>query len=127
MNLHAIVSGAVAAVNPFVTATIQRSTGYTTAPGGRRTPTYAAPVTVQVQVQALQYNDIQQVDGLNIEGERRAMYINGDWEGLLRDDRKGGDLITLPDGTVWLVALVLENWAGTDGWVKVAVTRQNGS
>ena len=127
MNLHAIVSPCVAAVNPWVTVTIQQSTGYVSNPDLSRTPTYADPVEALAQIQSLQYNDIAQLDGLNIQGERRAIYLNGNWEGLVRDDQKGGDLITFPDGSVWLVALVLENWAGTDGWVKLAVTRQNGA
>ena len=124
MNLHSIVSSYVAAVNPWVTGAILRSTGYTTNPDGSRTPSYAAPLTVQIQMQALQYNDIAQVDGLNIEGEQRAFYLNGNWGGVERADNQGGDLITLQDGSVWLVTLVLENWSFADGWVKVAVTRQ---
>jgi hypothetical protein len=125
MNLHAIALSAVAAINPCVTATIRRSTGYTTADDGSRTPSYAKPARVQVQVQSLQYNDLIMTDGLDIQGERRAMYINGNWDGVVRADQTGGDLITLPDGSVWLVAMVLENWASVDGWVKVAVTRQS--
>jgi hypothetical protein len=124
VNLHGIVGPIVAAVNPWVTASIQVSTGYTTSGDGSRVPGYAAPVPVQAQVQALQYNDIVQLDGLNIQGERRAMYLDGDWEGVVRQDGKGGDLITLPNGSIWLVALVLENWSTSAGWVKVAVTRQ---
>ena len=124
MNLHGIVSAYVAAINPMTTGTILLSTGYTTNSDGSRTPTYAASVTVQIQMQALQYNDIAQVDGLNLEGERRAMYINGNWDGVERADNRGGDVITLSDGSVWLVAQVLENWAFADGWVKVAATRQ---
>jgi hypothetical protein len=127
MNLHAIVVGAISAINPIMTVSIQRSTGYTTGPDGDRIPTYAAPVSAQAQIQSLQYNDMVQIDGLNIQGERRAIYLNGNWEGLVRSDQKGGDLVTLPDGTVWLVALVLENWADRDGWVKICVTRQNGA
>lgn len=127
MNLHNIVAGAVSAINPAMNATIQRSTGYTTAADGTRAPTYASPERVKAQVQALQYNDLTQLAGLNIQGEKRAMYLNGNWEGVARPDGRGGDLITLPDGSVWLVVQVLENWASQDGWVKVAVTRQNGS
>ena len=125
MNLHNLVAGAVSAINPAITASIQRSTGYVTAADGTRTPSYAAAVSVQAQVQALEYNDMVQLSGLNIQGEKRAMYLNGNWEGVSRPDRRGGDLITLPDGSVWLVVQVLENWASQDGWVKVAVTRQN--
>jgi len=109
----------------MVTVTIQASAGYTTDPDGSRVPAYADPVSIQAQVQALQYNDIQQIDGLNIQGERRAIYLNGDWNGVVRADQKGGDIITLPDGSVWIVAFVFENWSGTDGWVKVCATRQN--
>lgn len=124
MNLHNLVRGAIRAVNPEIIVTIQRSTGSTTNPDGTRVPTYDTIRGVRAQMQSLQYNDIAQLDGLNIQGERRALYLNGDWEGLVRADGKGGDLITFPDGSIWLVALVLENWAFKDGWVKVAVTRQ---
>lgn len=125
MNLHSIVGPIVAAVNPWLLASIQKSTGYTTADDGSRVPSYAPAENVLVQAQALQYNDLVQIDGLNIQGERRALYLNGNWDGVVRVDGTGGDLITLPDGSVWLVVLVLENWADRDGWVKVAVTRQN--
>lgn len=125
MNLHSIVGPIVAAVNPWVSATIQASQGYTTNPDGSRIPAYAAPVNVQVQMQAMTYRDLVQVDGLNINGEKRAMYINGTWEGVMRPDGRGGDLITLPDASVWLVVQVLENWGYQDGWTKVAVVRQS--
>lgn len=124
MNLHNMVAGAVSMVNPIIDVSIQKSTGYTTSTSGKRVPTYAAAVTAKAQMQALQYNDLMQLDGLNIQGERKAIYLNGDWAGVVRPDGTGGDIITLPNGTVWLVVLVLENWADTSGWTKVAVTRQ---
>lgn len=125
MNLHNIVSGAVGQVNPPINATLQASTGYTTTADGTRIPTYAEPTNINVQMQALQYNDIQQISSLNIQGLRQAMYINGDWLGLIRADNKGGDIITLPDGSVWIVAMVLERWSVTAGWCKVCVTLQD--
>ena len=124
MNLSDVVAGAVAAVNPRVLCQIRRSTGNTQAAGGKRVPTYADPVPVTAQIQSLTYNDLTAIDGLNIQGVKRAMYLDGDWAGLVRSDRRGGDLITTPDGRVWLVAMVLEHW---DSWVKVAVTLQDGS
>ncbi len=127
MNLHQIASQYTSAVNPWITATIQVSTGFTTDENFIRVPSYAAPVTAQVQMQSLTYQDLQQIDGLNIQGERRAMYLNGAWNGLVREDQKGGDLITLPNGTVWLVAMVLEDWSDLNNWVKLCVTRQNNS
>ena len=124
MNLHSIASQYVTAVNPNITVSIRKSTGYTTGADGRRVATFDDPVLVQAQMQSLQYNDIVQLDGLNIQGERRALYLAGDWDGIQRADGRGGDLITFPDGSVWLVAIVLENWSFQDGWVKVCVTRQ---
>lgn len=121
MNLHQLVSGAIGAVNPFVLATIQSSTGYTTNPDFTRVPTYATFTNVPVQVQALSYDEIKQLDGLNIQGVRRKIYLNGDWSSLVRTAGKGGDLVTLPDGTVWLVALVFEHWPD---WTSAAITQQ---
>lgn len=127
MNLHGIVSGNIGAVNPFVPATFQASTGSTTADDGMRVPTYADPVTVDVQVQALTGKDLMQIDGLNLNGTKRAIYLYGQADGTVRVNQKGGDLITLTDGPnagVWLVVLVLEQWPD---WCKTACALQNGS
>lgn len=127
MNLHGIVSGVIGAVNPLVTATIMRSTGYTTSADGDRVPTYDTIANVSLQVQALTYSDLQQLDGLNIQGTRRAIYLSGEIEGVVRVKQEGGDLVvfpngTLPEGNTWLCAHVLEAWPQ---WRKVAITLQN--
>lgn len=124
MNLHNVASQYTATVNPFLTVTIQPSSGYTTNLDGTRVPAYGPTVTAQAQVQSLTYNDTMQMDGLNLNGERRAIYLNGDWDAVDRPSGTGGDLITFPDGSVWLVAIVLENWSDVDGWVKLGCTRQ---
>ena len=121
MNLHGIVSGAVGTINPPVLCTLAVSTGYTTSPDGTRVPTYATTPNVPAQIQALSYTDLMKMGGLNIEGIRRAVYLNGTINGVDRAAVKGGDLITEPDGTVWLVAQVLEAWPD---WSKLAVTKQ---
>ena len=77
-----------------------------------------------VQMQALQYKDLMQLAALNINGEKRALYVNGEVEGVLRPNNQGGDLFTMPDGSVWLVVQVLENWNTTAGWTKCAVVKQ---
>lgn len=129
MNLHALAGPIVASVNPWAEAIYRQSAGpATTRSDGVRTPNYAAGVEVRVQKQALTFKDLEQLSGLNIQGEKAAMYVDGDWKGVARPDMRGGDLITLTaDGSVWLVSQVLENWASTAGWTKVAVTRQNGA
>jgi hypothetical protein len=128
MNLHGIVSGAIGIVNPFVNVSLARSTGSTTAPDGTRTPTYATPVTISVQVQSLTFSDMRQMDSLNIQGTRRAMYIGAQVEAILRNRDWGGDMLTFPAGTfpegdVWLAAHVLEAWPD---WRKIALTLQVG-
>lgn len=125
MNLHEIARGAVGAVNPPILATLLASTGYTTLPDGSRTPSYATPVQCEIQVQALTYNDIVQLDGMNIQGVRRAVYLNGQWNGVVRVGSEGGDLLTF-NGQTWLVAMVLEGW-DTPGWTKLAVVLQDGA
>jgi hypothetical protein len=127
MNLHGIVAPIVAAINPWVTASVQKSQGYTTEADGDRIPTYSDPVDVQAQKQPLGYRDLIQVDGLNLNGEKCALYITGDYQAVVRSSQEGGDLFTLPDGSVWLVVMQLENWHMTSGWVKVAAVKQNGS
>lgn len=128
MNLHLIAGPIVAAVNPWVNAQhLAASNSYTTAPDGERTPGAPTSTSVQVQMQALAFDELKQVNGLNIQGEKRALYVNGEIKGVARQDGRGGDLFVMPDGTTWLVVLVLENWAATGGWTKVAVVRQKAS
>jgi hypothetical protein len=129
MNIHRLVSGAIGRVNRTVPISIQRSAGYTTAADGKQVPSYDPAVTVMGRVQSLQYNDIAQLDGLNIQGQKRAVYLNGNWNGIVREDGKGGDILTFTDpddGTMstFIVAFVFENWGGANGWVKLCAVRQ---
>lgn len=124
MNLHGIVAGYVGAVNPQVPISVQISTGSTTDADGKRVPTYADPATYIAQIQALEAGELRQLEALNIQGIKRAIYVNGRVDGLVRSQNKGGDLVTFGDGAVWLIVLVLEYWPG---WCKFAVTLQNGA
>lgn len=124
MNLHGIVAPAIGAVNPFVVASMQVSTGYTTNPDGSRIPTHNT-VTGSVQVQALTFKDLTQLDGVNMNGEARAIYFYGEFNGVLRARQKGGDIVTLTDGPNagnWLIVQMLETW---HDWCKAAVVLQN--
>lgn len=127
MNLRGIANAATKAINPNVTCTRQRSTGSITRPGGVRVPQYATD-TLVVQVQALSAGELRQLDGLNIQGVRRAVYANGVIAGAIRAARVGGDILvfpagTLPEGNTWLCVHVLEQWPD---WCKIAVTLQDG-
>lgn len=123
MNLHGIVAPYIGSVNPLVSITIARSTGYTKNAQYAQVPTYADPVQVIAQIQSLTADDLHQIEGLNIQGEKRAVYINGRTDGLIREDQKGGDLVTW-NGIVWLNVHVLEYWPD---WCKFVITRQDGS
>lgn len=125
MNLHGIVAGKIARINPLQSVTAQLAAGgYTTNPDGSRTPIYQQPVMVSGQVQELTTRDLRQLEGLNIQGSQRAIYLTGEVDAVSRFARKGGDLLTLKDGSVWLTTMVLEQWPD---WVKVSVTLQDGS
>jgi len=122
MNLRGLANAVTSMVNPNTEATYLASDGYTTSPSGKRTPAFASGVPVLVQEQAMTGKDLQQISGLNLQGELKAMYVTGEWRAVSRPDVKGGDMVQTSRGT-WLVAQVLENW-DTAGWCKVAVVRQ---
>lgn len=126
MNLHGIVGPIIATVNPMTPAVVLISTGYTTLATGKREPTYQVPyLQATAQVQPLTFRDIQQIDGLNLQGVRVAIYLFGQIDGLVRSKSKGGDLVSIASGAhagVYLVATVLEQWPD---WVKVAATLQD--
>ena len=83
-------------------------------------PSYANPVTAQAQLQALDGDDLKQIDGLNIQGTLRAIYLYDAVTGVVRPDMKGGDLITINDKD-WLVVRVLESWPT---WTKACIVLQ---
>lgn len=120
----AITSGAIDAVNQRTLMQVQISTGSTTAADGKQTPTYAPAMTVMGEVQPLTFRDLKQLEGLNLQGSLKAIYLQGHINGIVRPKNKGGDLVTDARGNVWLVNQVLEFWPD---WCKVAVTLQNGS
>lgn len=120
MDLRGIANSVTSTVNPNKTVTVRRSTGYTIGAGRKQVPVYADPVTGPGQIQALDANDIKQLDGLNIQGTVRAIYLRGVLAGVARPDGTGGDLVEV-DGQTWLVVKVLEGWPT---WTKAAIVLQ---
>jgi hypothetical protein len=120
MDLRGLANGVTATVNPNKTVTVRRSTGYTIGAGRKQVPAYADPVTGPAQIQALDANDIKQLDGLNIQGTVRAIYLRGVLAGVVRPDGTGGDLVEIGAET-WLVVKVLEGWPT---WTKAAIVLQ---
>ena len=120
MDLRGIANGVTSTVNPNQTVTVLRSTGYTIGAGRRQVPSYAAPVTGPGQIQALDANDIKQLDGINIQGTIRAIYLRGTLAGVVRPNQTGGDIVQI-SGQDWLVVKVLEGWPT---WTKAAIVLQ---
>jgi hypothetical protein len=79
------------------------------------------------QIQPITWGDLQQMDGINLGGVRWKIYVNGELDGVVRPELKGGDLITISTGRhqgVWLVVQVLEQYPD---WCCAAITLQDGS
>lgn len=115
------------------TSVVQQMTG---APGGPGTyqvsqvkdvPSTAmtAAVVVPGQVQPMSYKDLVQVSGINMNGVKWKVYLDGTFNGVVRPEMKGGDLVVIatgPHAGTWLVVLVLEQFAD---WCCCAITLQN--
>ena len=127
MNIFATVTPIIGAVNASTPATLQKSEGYQTMADGTQAPIYAEAQDITAQVQSLTSGDLRQVEGLNLNGTLRAIYLYGHAKATVRVSQKGGDLVTIASESsagVWLVHQVLESW---DGWCKVACSLQNGA
>jgi len=129
VDLNAIASAATRSVTPAVAGQVWLSTGSTTAADGTRTPTFNTLSQVTLDMQPLSGRDLQQLDGLNIQGVQRVAYVRGDIQGLVRVSGKGGDMIVIPAAPTapayavgsWLVVTVMETWPD---WCKVGLTLQ---
>lgn len=121
MDLNAIVSPALEGLNPSVVGTVLVSTGSTTAAGGKRTPSYRTVAGVPMRLQPLTYRDLAQVDGLNLNGTKRAIYFPRRVEGIVRPENRGGDLVIVPKATFVgsIAGAVMTAAAPTPGEINV--------
>ena len=110
MSLHDLAANAISSINLMMPCTLYRSTGNSVAAGGKMTPTFAAPVSVSCQVQQLTAKDLQHMSDMNMQGITRKVWCAITLHGIDRTSQLGGDRLTLPDGTIWLVVAVPEVW-----------------
>lgn len=126
VNLRGIANTVTRVINPNVVCEHWRSTGSTKTESFKAIPAYAkSPVAVQVQ--AMDDEDLKQMDSLNIQGVHRKVYANKQIAAVIRVREKGGDLLVFPrgvliEGTTWLCTHVLERWPN---WDVIAITLQN--
>lgn len=123
INVRAMANAATQTVNPNEMVTILRSTGSTVGRGGKQQPSYDAPVTGPAQIQALDSDDLKQLEGMNIQGVIRAIYLRGVMAGVIQPKQEGGDLVKRNNETeTWLVTKVLETWPT---WTKAVIVLQS--
>ncbi len=124
INLRGIANSVTQTVNPNELVTVLLSTGFTEGPGARQIPDYATGVDGYAQVQALDGEDLKQLDNMNIQGVIRGIYLYGEIAGVVRPLEKGGDIVrrTGQFAGDWLVVKVFEQWPT---WAKAAIVLQS--
>jgi hypothetical protein len=120
MDLRGIANTVSNAVNPNIIVGVRVSTGSTIGAGLKQVPIYAAPVSGPAQLQALDNSELRQIEGLNLQGVIRGIYLRGVLAGVVRPNQTGGDLIMIGTQT-WLVVKVLESWPL---WTKAVIVLQ---
>lgn len=123
MDLRSIANRASSVINANTQVVVLKSNGYSIGAGHKQVPLYKTPLLGYAQIQALDADDIKQMDGLNIQGTIRAAYFRGSLAGVIRPTGVGGDLVRFTNQT-WLVVRVLESWPN---WTKVAIVLQEPS
>lgn len=86
--------------------------------------TMSTSMVLLAQIQAQSSGDLRHTDMLNLTGSHRVAYLSTMLRGTVRVAIKGGDLLTTPNGSVYLVQQTLEPWYEEDGWVKVLLVLQ---
>jgi hypothetical protein len=122
VNLRALANRATQAVNPNITVQWRKYLDYDIGPNGKPVVTYAEPVGVVAQVQALSKSDVQHLDAMNLSECTRAAYVNGQMQAFDRLKETGGDMLFFEDQW-WKVMAILEGWT-TAGWCRVGLTAQ---
>lgn len=122
MNLRQIANRQTSGVNPNLTVQLYSYGVFTTSPSGKTVASYAAPVPVVAQVQALTKKEIEHIDALNLSPCERAAYVNGQIKAFDRVEQTGGDFLYF-ENRWWKVMAILEGWT-TAGWCKVALVGQ---
>lgn len=125
INLYSIANNAIQVVNKNTPAIWKISRGHQTNPDGTVTPDYDE-ISVMAQIQSSSGETLRQLEGLNMEGVVRSIYITGNVQGVVRSDQRGGDLIEFPqtperEAQTWKVVTVAETW---DNWAHVIAKLQ---
>lgn len=122
MNLRAMANTLTSRVNPNRSITWRRGGTWTQDPDTlARVPSYT-DVTLTGQIQPLTSDDMALIQGLNVQGYHRAIYLNAQSAGVVRGKLKPLDLF-IWGGQTWRVLTTPEAW-DESGWSRVFVTLQ---
>lgn len=110
MSLHDLAANVIGSVNPMMTCQWKKCTGLSTAAGGKQVPSYATVTSIIAQVQQLTIAEQKHLNDMNVAGVSRKIWCDARLTGIDRASGLGGDIVTLPDGTIWLVIQVMESW-----------------
>jgi len=121
MDLQLLTNSAISTtVSPNVRVTFYSSKGYVIGEGRAQIPIYADPVTLPANIQALDGAELQHIDGLNIQGVLRAIYLKIEALGTVRPKEIGGDKLVIGTET-WIIVKILETWPL---WTKAVIVLQ---
>ena len=120
INVRSLVNPATNNINQNADVVILRSLGFEIGAGRQQVPKYDYPLAGKAQVQALDHADLEKMQGLNLQGIYRSLYLTGALHGVIRKEGEGGDLVKY-NGQTWLVSKILETWPT---WTKAAICLQ---
>ncbi|HFV1348701.1 TPA: hypothetical protein ACH9UP_001044 [Escherichia coli] len=109
MNLRQIANNAITSINPNIPAILKKYAGETIGPGRKPIPSYLPDQHVTIQLQPISRGDMQHIDGLNIQGLAKVIYVNGNYFSVQRELERGGDIFVI-NGEQWLVVEPIELW-----------------
>lgn len=120
MNLHKIANAAIRRVNPNIPAVLKKYAGIIMGPGHKPIPSYLPDQNVTIQLQPISRGDMQHVDGMNLQGLAKVIYVNGNYFSVQRELEQGGDIFVI-NGEQWLVVEPVELWPD---WCRLIVVLQ---
>ncbi|HGC3529553.1 TPA: hypothetical protein ACIYHI_005124, partial [Escherichia coli] len=92
-----------------IPAILKKYAGETIGPGRKPIPSYLPDQHVTIQLQPISRGDMQHIDGLNIQGLAKVIYVNGNYFSVQRELEQGGDIFVI-NGEQWLVVEPIELW-----------------
>lgn len=123
MDVRTMANSGSNLVNPNITVTYARSTGYTIGAGARQIPSYAAPVNFFAQVQRLNQYDLKKFQHLTEQGVLHKIFARGEMAGIVRLTSDGGDLLTI-NGQTWAILAIVGQWSL---WVEAIIVQLEAS